>query len=127
MDAAAAFARLPELVNGDAALVRRGRFVDLAFVAHADAAPFHIAIEAGRVVRVERGPLPLRPSVFSIRAAADDWRRFWEPVPAPGWHDLFALTKDGRAGIEGNLQPFMANLQYFKDLLAAPRRLFREG
>lgn len=123
MNPATAFPRLPDLVNGDAGLVRRGRFVSLSFIARSDDLPFHIAIEAGRVMRVERGPLLLRPSAFTIRAAAETWHRFWEPLPQPGWHDLFALTKQGRAEIEGDLLPFMANLQYFKDLLATPRRL----
>ena len=34
-----------------------------------------------------------------------------------------ALSKVGLARIEGNLQPFMANLQYVKDVVAAPRAL----
>ena len=44
-------------------------------------------------------------------------------MPEPGWHDLFALTKRGAAAIEGDLRPLLQNLQYFKDLLALPRRL----
>jgi hypothetical protein len=31
------------------------------------------------------------------------------------------MTKSGDATVEGDFQPFMANLRYFKDLLAAPR------
>ena len=52
---------------------------------------------------------------------ADAWLEFLAPVPKPGWHDIMALSKRGVARIEGNLQPFMANLQYIKDVLAAPR------
>jgi hypothetical protein len=44
-------------------------------------------------------------------------------MPEPGWHDLFALTKRGTASFEGDLRPLLQNLQYFKDLLALPRRL----
>ena len=46
---------------------------------------------------------------------------YWRPEPEPGWHDLLALTKRGEASLEGDLHPFMAHLQYFKDLLALPR------
>jgi hypothetical protein len=53
--------------------------------------------------------------------APDTWLRFLATVPEPGWHDIMALTKRGSARIEGNLQPFMANLQYIKDVLSAPR------
>lgn len=121
------FPRLPDLVGGDAALVRRGRHVALAFMVHAGAEAFRIVIDGGRVAAVERGRFLLRSSAFSIRAEPETWRRFWQPVPEPGWHDLFALSKAGRAQIEGDLKPFMANLQYFKDVLAAPRRLHGGG
>jgi hypothetical protein len=60
---------------------------------------------------------------FALRGTAGAWRGFWAPVPAPGDHDLLALAKRGRLRLEGDLQPFMANLLYFKDLLAAPRHL----
>jgi hypothetical protein len=45
-------------------------------------------------------------------------------MPEAGWHDIFALMKRKEARVEGDLRPFMANLQYIKDLLSAPRRVF---
>lgn len=59
---------------------------------------------------------------FSVRGPAHAWASLWRAVPEPGCHDLFALTKRGELRVEGNLQPFMSSLQYFKDLLAMPRR-----
>ena len=35
--------------------------------------------------------------------------------------DLFAMIRRRALRVEGNLQPFMANLLWFKDVLAAPR------
>ena len=61
---------------------------------------------------------------FSYRATSAAWTEYWQPMPKPGWHDLFALTKRGEAVLEGDLHPFMAHLQYFKDVLALPRRQF---
>ena len=58
----------------------------------------------------------------AVRADADAWTRFWQPLPEPGFHDLLAMSRFGRAVIEGDLQPFMANLRYFKEVLEAPRR-----
>ena len=69
----------------------------------------------------------LKPFTFAIRAEADTWRRFHEPFPAPGCHDLLALTKVGRARVEGNLVPMMGNLQFVKDLIALPRSLLSQG
>ncbi len=114
--------RLPELVNGDAALVRRGRFLTVSFLVEVGDTPYLVLVIEGRVHRVDRGPFLLRPWRFAVRAPEDAWRRFWEPVPPPGYHDLFAMTKAGVARVEGDLQPLMANLRFIKDLLAAPRK-----
>lgn len=78
-------------------------------------------IQAGRVLEVQDALAPLSSWDFAIRASAEAWSRFWQPVPQPGSHDIFALAKQGEMSIEGNLQPLMANLQYIKDLLALGR------
>ena len=115
------FERLPEWVNADADLVRRGRYLSTTFLVESDARAWLVTVHEGRVTRVERGPFLMREWTFAIRASAEAWRRFWEPVPAPGFHDLFALTRGGHARVEGDLQPLMANLRYVKDLIAWPR------
>ena len=112
---------LPGWVNGDAALVRRGRFVEVDCLIEAGGVPFYLSIREGRITRMERGPALMRPWRFCIGVSAEGLRRFWAPVPEPGWHDLFALTKRGEAVLEGDLGPLMANLRYFKELLATPR------
>ena len=81
-----------------------------------------LTVHEGRVTRVERGPFLMRAWRFAIRAPAEAWARFWEPVPRPGYHDLFAMAKLGQARLEGDLQPLMANLFYVKGLLQALRR-----
>jgi hypothetical protein len=65
----------------------------------------------------------MRPWRFAVRGTAEAWSAWWAPIPLPGWHDMFALTKKGRMTLEGDLQPAMANLQYLKDLLVLPRQL----
>lgn len=126
-DLAARVESLPALVNGDHWLVHRGRFVALDLLLEIGATPFHVTIDEGRIAALERGPRPLRSWRFALRAGEEPWRRFWQRVPEPHFHDLFAMAKRGQLSIEGDLQPFMANLLYFKDVLAAPRRLGREG
>jgi len=126
-DLADAFERLPDLVDADEDLVRRGRWFSATILVGIGDVPFHVTVERGRIAALERGPKLLRSHDFAVRATDDAWRRFWAPVPEAGWHDLFALTKRGAATVEGDLQPLMANLQYVKDVLAAPRRLGTEG
>ncbi len=119
----ALFERLPELVASDADLIKRGRFLTTDFALVVGAIPLLVRIEGGRVATVTRGPFLLRSWVFSITAAPEIWLKLLKPVPDPGTHDLMALSKVGLARIEGNLQPFMANLQYVKDVVTAPRAL----
>lgn len=106
--------------GADARLIERGRFVELDCLVAIDDESRLLRIRAGRpaLVALER---PLQSSVFSVRGSARAWAALWEAEPAPGWHDLFALCKRGEMRIEGNLQPLMANLQWFKDVLALPR------
>ncbi len=121
-----AFERLSELVKDDERLLRSGKYLTVEFMVEVGSTPFYLFIDRGQLRSMERGPLMMRPWTFAIRAEEEAWTRFWQPVPEAGWHDIFALTKRGVARIEGDLRPFMANLQFIKDLLAAPRRIFKE-
>ena len=62
-----------------------------------------------------------RTGYFALRAPAGAWEKFWLPVPPPGFHDLFALLKQRLLRIEGDFHPLMANLFYFKEVIAALR------
>ena len=118
---AAVLTRLADWINADAALVRRGRVLSTTFLVEVGDAGWLITVHDGRIERVERGPFLMRAWSFAVRAPADAWRRFWAPVPAAGFHDLFAMTKFGHATVEGDLRTLMAHLRYVKDVLAAPR------
>jgi hypothetical protein len=117
------FARLPEILDRDANLIRRGAFFDARFRVDIGEIQFDIKINRGRIDSLDRGPFIMRSWQFAVLSTAEAWTRLWAPIPEPGWHDLFALTKGGRMTLQGDLQPVMANLQYLKDLLVLPRRL----
>jgi hypothetical protein len=121
LSVATALADLAGHVNADAALVRRGRYLTTTFLVEIGDVAWLVSVVQGRIARVERGPFLTRAWTFAVRASADAWRRYWQPVPAPGFHDLFALAKGGHARIEGDLHPLMAHLRYVKDVLTVPR------
>ena len=123
MSLAERFARLPELLAADSDLCRRGRWLDADCRIDIGAEPFYLTLRQGALADLVRGPRLLRSIAFSVSGTDDAWRQHWRPVPEPGWHDLFALTKRGAASMQGDLRPLLQNLQYFKDLLALPRRL----
>ena len=109
-------------VNADANLVRRGRFVDTTFLIAIDDAETLVRIEAGRVTAVTPGPFITPSYSFALRASRASWEKFWQKLPPLGFTDVFALVKQKLMRIEGDLHPFMANLLYFKDVIAAPRK-----
>ena len=113
---------IAEAVNGNAELVRRGRHCSTTFLLEAGDTSYLVRVREGRIASIERGPFLMRPWTFALRAPADAWRRFWEPVPAPGYHDLFAMKKLGVASVDGDIIPLMTHLRYLKDVIAAPRR-----
>ena len=117
------FARLPDLLPADGDLIRRGRRLDVDCRIDVGSEPFFLAIRDGALASLERGTRLMRSTAFSLRATDEAWTNYWKPIPAPGWHDLFALTKRGAASIDGDLRPLLQNLQYFKDLLALPRNV----
>jgi hypothetical protein len=117
------FARLPDLLAADTDLRRRGQWLSVDCRIDIGADPFHLTIRDGELSDLERGARLMRATAFSIRGTDEAWQRHWQRVPEPGWHDLFALTKRGAAAIEGDMHPLLQNLQFFKDLLALPRRL----
>jgi hypothetical protein len=118
---AEAFAKIPALLEQDHGLIRRGRFLDCDCLLGPMDRPFHVSIRAGRILDFTPAPVLMRSWRFAYRATPEAWSQYWQPMPRPGWHDLLSLTKRGAAVLEGDLRPFMANLQYFKDVLALPR------
>ena len=115
--------RIPELVNDDPAIVRWGRHMNETFMVEVGAQQYLLTVREGRVDSVSKGPFVMRPWRFAIRAKSECWEKFWQKVPAPGWHDLFALLRRGDVVFEGDQRILMAHLMYLKLVLAAPRRL----
>ena len=114
--------RIAGLVNADARLVHRGRFVHTSFMIAIDDAYSLLRVQEGLITQVTPGPFITPHYSFCLRASREVWHKFWQPLPPLGYTDIFALVKQKLMQVEGDLHPFMANLLYFKDVIAAPRR-----
>jgi hypothetical protein len=113
---------IPDRVNADRHLVWRGRTLTADCAIQIGSTAFLLRIDAGSI-RECRTELPLLCSWdFAVRGSVEAWAALWHDPPPPGWHDIFALSKRGEMSLEGNLQPFLAHLQYFKDVLTLPRK-----
>jgi hypothetical protein len=115
------FAALPQLLGCDTDLMRRGRWLTVDCRIGVGDEAFILSLRGGRLTALERGAQLMRSAAFTFRASGEAWTNYWKPNPDPGWHDLLALTKRGAASVDGDLRPFLQNLQFFKDLLALPR------
>jgi hypothetical protein len=112
---------LKDKVNGDAGLVRRGRYLTTTFLLEVGSTAWLISIFEGRIASVTRGPFVMPSSAFALRAPSEEWEKFWSRRPPPGSNDLMALIKRRVLKAEGDLQIFMANLRYFKEALGKLR------
>lgn len=119
----AALLALPRLIAGQDDLVRRGRHLSTVCIVGTRQDTVFLTIERGLVTAADGGPALLRAASFAYRADPAAWTGYWQAMPAPGFHDLLALTKSKKATVEGQIQTFLTHLQYFKDLLALPRGL----
>ena len=115
------FERLPDLVNANADLVRRGRFFTATFLVQRGETPYLIRVVEGRIDRVERGPFLMRDWRFAIRASEAAWQKFAASVPEAGYQDVFAMAKFGHALVEGDLLLLMQNLRYVQEVLGGVR------
>lgn len=106
---------------GNALLARFGRDLDLALLIGDGDLDWLVEIERGAVVRVTQGPLIMPKTDLRLRAASETWARFLEPVPPPGYHDLFAMRRYRRIQIEGDISLMSAYLFYIKQLFALLR------
>jgi hypothetical protein len=113
---------LKDRAAGDAQLARFGLDLDCALLVGDGDTDWLVRIERGAVTRITRGPLIMPKSDLRLRAASESWARFLEPVPPPGYHDLFALRRYKRVQIEGDIRLMSAYLFYFKRLFALLRK-----
>ncbi len=85
-------------------------------------AMFLLEFECGRLAACRRHAGLLVTYDFAVLGSEAAWNSLWSDPPPPGRQDLFGLYKTGEIRLEGRLEPFMAHLQYLKDLLASPRK-----
>ena len=113
--------QLADKVNANAALVRRGQYLDTTFLLQAGNDGWLVTVEKGRIARVGREGLPIVPHSFALRASREAWTEFFQRVPKPGYHDLIAMTKFRHLKVDGDIKLFMTHLRYVKDALASLR------
>lgn len=115
--------RMQVRLNETPHLRRLGRLFSETVLVEVGGAEFYLSFREGRLEQIAEGPSRKTPWRFALRTDPDALTRFWQPLPAPGFHDIFGLVKIGRGRIDGDILCLVKNLRFFKEFMA----LGREG
>lgn len=98
--------------NADPEIQAHGKYFTCSYLIDAEEHSYVVKVESGRVtdVAVDPGPLEV-PYQFAIRASAETWRGFGEPVPAPMYHGIWAASFQRDMRLEGDVLVLMQNIR----------------
>ncbi len=113
---------LPSAITAKPHLARLGALFSETVLIEIDAFEFYLHFDKGRLAKVTEGPSRKIPWRFALRTDAIALAAFWEPFPAPGFHDIFGLAKIGRARIDGDILSLVRSLRFFKEVMVLPRQ-----
>ena len=101
-----------EASNTDPEIQAHGKYFTCSYLLDATERSYVVQVESGRVTNVAIDPGPLDvPYDFAIRASAETWRGFGEPVPAPMYHGIWAASFQRDMRLEGKVLVLMQNLR----------------
>ena len=102
-------------------LHRLGALFSETVLIEVDGAEYYLTFDKGRIAAVTEGPSKKTPWRFALITDAAALEAFWQPLPPPGFHDIFAMAKIGRARISGDILALVKTLRFIKEVLALPR------
>lgn len=112
---------MQQRLNATPHLLRLGRLFCETVLIEVEDQSFYLEFRAGRLVSVTPGPSTKTPWRFALRTDRAALEAFWEPLPKPGFHDIFGLVKIGRGRIDGDILTLVKNLRFFKEFMALGR------
>ena len=116
------FAHIQKRLDATPHLLRLGRLFSETVLIEIDGNELYLTFEKGRIVSIVAGPSRKTPWCFALRTDGDALAKFWQPEPAPGFHDIFGLVKIGRGRIDGDILSLVKNLRFFKEVLGLARQ-----
>ena len=108
-------------INSNQDLLKRGKWVNLTFTFGIENTDYLFEIINGKVNSIKKRVLLTKSGVFRIHGQSLSWEKHWLKNPPRDYHDIFAMLAKKIIILEGDLTPFIQNLQYFKDLIASNR------
>ena len=108
-------------INSNKRLIENGRWLNITFTFGIADKDYLFEIQSGNVLSIHEREILTQSGTFKIYGKRDSWNKHWLKVPPRDYHDIFAMLAKKIIYIDGDLTPFIQNLQYFKDLIASHR------
>jgi hypothetical protein len=98
--------------NEDPELQAHGNYFSCSFLLDMGERQCVVRVHRGTVEDITTDPGPLDEHYqFAIRASADTWRKFAQPVPEPMYHGIWAASFQKDMRLEGDVLVLMQHLR----------------
>jgi len=102
-----------EATNSDETIGAMAKYYSCSFMFDMEKAKVIIEMHDGKVKNINTNPGPLDPYDFALRASANTWKEFSQPMPKPMYHGIWSASFREDLKIEGNHLVLMKNLRNF--------------
>jgi len=102
-----------DLSNSDETIGAMAKHYSCSFMFDMEKAKVIIEMHDGKVKNINTNPGPLDPYDFALRASANTWKEFSQPMPKPMYHGIWSASFRKDLKIEGNHLVLMKNLRNF--------------
>ena len=111
------------VINSNRRLVENGRWINMTFTFGIEDKDYLFHIINGKVQSIDERKILTKSGTFKIHGEKKVWEKHWLELPPRNYHDIFSMLAKNLVSIDGDLTPFIQNLQYFKDLIASYRQI----
>lgn len=105
--------KFKSLTDNDATIAAMGKYYTCTFMYDMGDRKVIVEMHDGKVKNINTDPAPLDAYDFALRASAQTWREFGQPVPKPMYHGIWSASFRSGLKLEGNLLVLMQNLRNF--------------
>ena len=102
-----------DLTNNDDTIGAMAKYYTCTFMFDMEKAKVIIEMHDGKVNKINTNPSPLDPYDFALRASANTWKEYRQPIPKPMYHGIWSASFLRDLKIEGNHLVLMKNLRNF--------------
>ena len=102
-----------DLTNSDETIAAMAKYYSCSFMFDMEKAKVIIEMHDGKVKNINTNPGPLDAYDFALRASANTWKEFSQPMPRPMYHGIWSASFRKDLKIEGNHLILMKNLRNF--------------